>query len=387
MNLPGKVTLCSCLLLLVLAAPPFAAETYWTIGGESLTAFTLDFETGASHLAMQGVGVPDHRVGYVSAATDPLTGTLWVTYIDRTLGRWLLGRLPVGTALPQQEFAFPENGYWPGRFAEFSPTGILYLQVFEQIGASSIRQHLATIDPATGELQILLTFGPEDYFSGLSFHPLDGKLYLSGREDCPATCIFYLDTLTVPQHQRARVWQSASYEIGDPLFDVSGDMAILSYSFFRTAGDTLQWIGDPPRYATPFGPQFFWAIGASPARGTEGCVPSASRACLRHRRFAIDATYDASIFGGRAGDASPQLESDESLKFSFFQPENLELLLKIVDGCTYNGHFWVYFSGLTNVGVSLRITDTITGAVFDANNPPGTALAPVIDIQALACTL
>lgn len=375
----------SFLLLLAFAPLPVAGETFWTIGGESLTAFTLDFETGAATLAMQGVGDSDHRVGYVAAATDPLTGTLWVTYIDQTLGRWLLGRLPVGTAFPQQVFAFPEGGYWPGRFAEFSPAGILYLQVFERIDASSIRQHLATIDPGTGELQILLTFGPEDYFLGLSFHPLDGKLYLSGREDCPATCDFFLDTLTVPQHQRARLWESAIYEIGDPLFDASGDMAILSYSFLRTVGNTLQWIGDPPTYSSPFGSQFFWAIGASPAGGTEGCVPSASRACLHQRRFAIDVTYDASIFGGSAGTAKPQLESDESLKFTFFQPQNLELLLKIIDGCSYNGHYWVFFSGLTNVGVSLRITDTVSGENFAADNPPGTTLAPVLDILALPC--
>ncbi len=96
-------------------------------------------------------------------------------------------------------------------------------------------------------------------------------------------------------------------------------------------------------------------------------------------------TYDASVFGGSSGPATPLMESDESLKFSFFTPENLELLLKIIDGCSYNGHYWVFFSGLTNVGVSLRITDMSNGAVYSYDNPPGTTLVPALDIQALAC--
>lgn len=381
---PRRVRFHLIVFCLSLAALPLAAESFWFADGARLSAISYDFATDTAHLAMQGITSPGQAFEFTAAATEPATGILWVVYFAHSDNRYRLGRLQVGAAVPEDVFTFPTSPFAPTFFAEFAPSGVLYLELWDPVVD---RFSLVTFEPATLELTTVFTTAPTDPLRGLSFHPVDGKLYIAGAENCAVSCLNFIDTLTVPQHERERVWQSATSGSGEPLFSATGDLRILSYSFFRPVGDTLQWVENPASYPTPFGTQFLAVFSGSPAEGTLGCVPSASRACLHNRRFAIDVTYDASIFGGTAGPATPLVESDQSLKFSFFSPQNLELILKIVDGCSYNGHYWVYMSGLTNAGVTLRITDTITGEVFDADNPPGTAFAPVGNIEALACSL
>ena len=387
MTLPRRATSWFFGWLLALAAPPAQADTYWAVGDSSVFAVSVDFQTGASHLAMQNFYHfdPAQPAAITAVAPAPDTGILWATYFDMAQNRWVLGRLTLGTGRLEEAFVFPPSDLVPLDLAAFAPSGLLYLKLYD---SALVHSSLVALDRTTGILTTVIDFPLTEELHGLAFSPVDQKLYISGREPCSSSCLSYVDTLTLPDHQRARIWSSTVYSIGQPIFDTEGQMLIQEGNFDQLQGDdSLVGIGSGVSYPTPFGPHPVNYYFAAPASGTEGCVPSFSRACLQHRRFAIDVTYDATIFGGGAGAATPQVESDESLKFSFFQPENLELLLKIVDGCSYNGHFWVYFSGLTNAGVSLRITDMISGAVFDADNPAGTALAPVFDIEALSCTL
>ena len=46
-------------------------------------------------------------------------------------------------------------------------------------------------------------------------------------------------------------------------------------------------------------------------------------------------------------------------------------MVKILDGTTVNGHFWVFYGALSDVEYTLRVTDTMTGAVRTYTNPPG----------------
>ena len=47
--------------------------------------------------------------------------------------------------------------------------------------------------------------------------------------------------------------------------------------------------------------------------------------------------------------------------FWFFNQENVELLVKVLDGCMITDHWWVFAGGLTDVEVTLRVTDTQSG--------------------------
>jgi len=57
--------------------------------------------------------------------------------------------------------------------------------------------------------------------------------------------------------------------------------------------------------------------------------------------------------------------------FWFFDPSNVELMVKVLDGRAANGRFWVFFGGLTNLAYTLTITDTATGTVKTYTNPAG----------------
>lgn len=70
--------------------------------------------------------------------------------------------------------------------------------------------------------------------------------------------------------------------------------------------------------------------------------------------------------------------------FWFFSASNWELLVKVLDGCSLNGHFWVFSAATTNVEYTLRVTDTRTGEVKVYLNPLGVAADAITDTGAFA---
>ncbi|HYN21561.1 MAG TPA: hypothetical protein VE078_11420 [Thermoanaerobaculia bacterium] len=69
--------------------------------------------------------------------------------------------------------------------------------------------------------------------------------------------------------------------------------------------------------------------------------------------------------------------------FWFFDPSNLELTVKVLNGCGVNGRYWVFLSGLTDVGVEVTMTDTRSGETWTHTHTGGTALQPRLDTNAL----
>ncbi|MEM8929964.1 MAG: hypothetical protein AAGE94_02250 [Acidobacteriota bacterium] len=77
-------------------------------------------------------------------------------------------------------------------------------------------------------------------------------------------------------------------------------------------------------------------------------------------------------FEGQDGFGVPVPLSSDTGAFWFFDPENLEVTVKVLDGRPINGHFWVFNGSLTNVRYDISVTDTVTGAVYVYRNPLGT---------------
>jgi hypothetical protein len=71
--------------------------------------------------------------------------------------------------------------------------------------------------------------------------------------------------------------------------------------------------------------------------------------------------------------------------FWFFSPDNVELTVKVLDGCSFNSRKWFFASGMTNVSVTLTVTDTVTGVTRSYENPSGTAFVPIQDTNAFTC--
>ncbi len=104
--------------------------------------------------------------------------------------------------------------------------------------------------------------------------------------------------------------------------------------------------------------------------------------CLGDGRFRVRAEWAAFDGGSGSGVAVPL--SDESGLFWFFNNENLELAIKVLDGCWINSRYWIYAAGLTNVAVELVVTDTTTGFEWRRTNPSGEPFEPVVDVDALS---
>lgn len=115
----------------------------------------------------------------------------------------------------------------------------------------------------------------------------------------------------------------------------------------------------------------------------QACTPSPTSLCLSNARFKMEATWTAS--DGRSGPGQAVALTPDGGYFWFFSPRNTELLVKVIDGCSFNNHYWVFGAGLTNVGVVLRVTDPHTGQVSTYTNPQGTAFQPIQDTSAFAC--
>lgn len=112
------------------------------------------------------------------------------------------------------------------------------------------------------------------------------------------------------------------------------------------------------------------------------CNPDVNQVCLLDGRFR--AQVDWQTTAGQAGQGRPIWYSDATDEFWFFGPDNLEMLAKMVDGCGLNQKFWLFAGGLTNVAVTLTVTDTHTGAKRVYRNPQGTAFRPIQDTAAFA---
>lgn len=89
-------------------------------------------------------------------------------------------------------------------------------------------------------------------------------------------------------------------------------------------------------------------------------------------------------FSGNSGFGNPVQISDDSAVFYFFDTANWELLIKVLDGCGLNNHFWTFFAATTNVQFEVTVLDTQTGAVRVYDNPLGRSADAVTDTSSFA---
>jgi hypothetical protein len=113
-----------------------------------------------------------------------------------------------------------------------------------------------------------------------------------------------------------------------------------------------------------------------------GCAASTTALCLNGGRFQVTAHFDAG--GGNSGSANAvQLTSDTGYLW-FFASSNVEVVVKVLDGCGLNSRYWVFAGGLTNVNVTLTVTDTKTATTRTYVNPASTAFQAIQDTSAFA---
>ena len=114
--------------------------------------------------------------------------------------------------------------------------------------------------------------------------------------------------------------------------------------------------------------------------GTCGTTPD--RLCLNNDRFQVTSTY--LNYAGQSGVGKAQAMTADTGYFWFFSAANVEVVIKVINGCGFNSAYWIYAGGLTDVDVQIEVKDTRSSTVKHYGNTLGTPFQPIGDIQAFA---
>ena len=121
------------------------------------------------------------------------------------------------------------------------------------------------------------------------------------------------------------------------------------------------------------------------------CTSDSTTLCLLGDRFQLQVNWRdqagnaftvPNLNQSGAGQAQPLF--DDTGLFSFFAPDNPEILVKVLNGCSFNDRFWVFAAAPTNMEYTLTVTDTADGAVKTYTNPFGVPAAIITDTAAFA---
>ena len=249
-------------------------------------------------------------------------------------------------------------------------------------------------------------------------HPSTDEKSISFDNDAPnAIDLFEVGSNTVWQVEDWDVGTTEPGSSGSPLFDRSSKLVVgtLFGGLAACSNDLEDWYGrissqfqvgtasilDPGNtQATTLQGIDASDVGGGGGGGGGGtgscadttpfaCVEDSNTFCLVDGRFQVDVDYKDFVGGEGSAivarlNGSTDIQSSDSGLFYFFDPDNWELLVKVLDACAINNHFWVFSAATTNVEYTLRVTDTETGSVQCYENPLGTAAPAITDTEAFA---
>lgn len=116
----------------------------------------------------------------------------------------------------------------------------------------------------------------------------------------------------------------------------------------------------------------------------EPCVASATTLCLGvGDRFRVEITW-RDFQGGAGPGRVVDLPLRDTGLFYFFQPDNVEMNVKVLDACVpgLGNKYWVLFAASTNVAYTLTVTDTEASVTRTYENALGNLAQATIDIEA-----
>ncbi len=112
------------------------------------------------------------------------------------------------------------------------------------------------------------------------------------------------------------------------------------------------------------------------------CVQNTTTMCLNNDRFRVQAMFLTPA--GQGGEARAVKLTADSGYLWFFNADNIEAVVKVLNGCGVNSRYWVFAGGLTNVRVMMTVFDTSRGTSATYLNPQGIAFQPIQDTGAFA---
>lgn len=171
-----------------------------------------------------------------------------------------------------------------------------------------------------------------------------------------------LRILDISQLARNQVQEVAFFDV-HPESDTPGfDGAWGSYPFFPSGN-----IAVPSRDRGLFIVRPSQAGGGSTTQPGQPCRPGPATLCLQGNRFAVSANW-RNQFDNSSGQAGTRKATDLAGYFSFGDPANLELMVKILD---FGSEVKLFYGQLTNLEVTLQVADTRTGQTWTFGQSPG----------------
>ncbi|HEX6203014.1 MAG TPA: PKD domain-containing protein, partial [Thermoanaerobaculia bacterium] len=102
-----------------------------------------------------------------------------------------------------------------------------------------------------------------------------------------------------------------------------------------------------------------------------GEVESSDHLSLLDGRFEVSVDFLNQHSGDEAGLGRAVAGTNNAGYFWFFTQDNLELVVKMIDARPFDGHFWVFWTGLSDVKYNIEVKDTETGETWEFHNPAG----------------
>ena len=244
-----------------------------------------------------------------------------------------------------------------------------------EIDAGGGEGRLYTIDKSTGVATFVGDTGV--HFATIAFAP-DGTLYeaVASFSNGPVNARFrtispsngaVLTEVSTPQFPGALAVRSD----GAVFASTGGDNGLITLN--PSTGERVK-VGDTG--GNSIGGLVFHNLSSGP------CVPDDLTLCLNNERFSVFTRWRTT--DGRTGQGHGIKLTNDSGYFWIFNAANIEVVTKVLNACGISDHFWVFAAGLTNVEVTLFVTDMHTGEVKSYLNPLGTAFQPVQDTSAFA---
>ena len=115
------------------------------------------------------------------------------------------------------------------------------------------------------------------------------------------------------------------------------------------------------------------------------CVADGDSLCLLGGRYRVEAVFKNQHAGGATGAGRAVPSSDRAGYFWFFNPNNFELVVKMLPGAALNGHSWLFYGALSDVEYWVVATDLETGETSSYHNPP-TEICGQADLRAFVAS-
>jgi hypothetical protein len=321
--------------------------------------------------AFLATGLAISPAGTAFIVGNDFTGNSWLGQVNFTTGvETTVGKI---------------TGYVINDIA-FDGAGHLYGLTDDTAGASP--HSLLLINTSTAAVTVAKVLnnhgGPNDFGEdgAIAFNPADSGFYYADRD---SSNHLFVDKLAAGTFTQSSVLATTSTISPTAMAFSQSNLWLFAFGAVYSADASniaagFAFAGNPV-FPTPDGTFAFFTDGAVP--NTLPCVPSPTAACLSNR-FKVEITYDATPNNG-TGPANVVLESTASVKFTFFDPTNIEMILKILNACSLNNKWWVFAGGLTDVGVSIKVTDTTNGAFKTYSSTKGHLFQTFADTSAFNC--